>query len=1173
MARISAYKFVSPVASGSDKSPLTSAATKNLTALNNIGFSLTGIANTVKDLHSISVLTVKNDKLYEQARRRREKREADLRAEEELENRKILKGQKGKYEASGKKALGTLSKDSGIKKVFENIFKPFRGVFTALLAFLGKIFALAVTRELLAFVSNPENQKQVRTFLERTAFVFKKLYDFSKWLVKDKFLEGFSSLTAKDSTFGERLRGLGNLLIGITTLGALLNPFGLIDAILRLLGMDFYRPDPNMVNTGSGSGSGSGKPIKKNNKTKTFNNRKIKTVKYDTKSGSNFKLEQTRKNNMMNKVAPEGFKWDSKTQKYVSKGPGLVSTNQKTGNVLKYPSISKTGNRTLLKFLGKKNTLLLKGAFKQLGARIPWMGGVFTAIYSLLAGEPIQQAMFKTIGSLVGGAIGTFLPIPWLGSILGMYAGEYIGDLFYMGFNGATVKEITDKVVADVKAAFQAAVQGGKMALDFAKKGFSRFYEGIPKWTIPTFPKWAQWADFLNIGGKEIPNPLWLNPANMVGIGSTLIKAFFTNDSMTKGPKKTWTLPGFGTKEENQASLGRAGTKAKNDKENLEKAKNALTAIYNKNRMPDGAGHYKLGKYTTGQIVYKPGFMGYNKKYYTFNGKELIPVSEANPLKRENFKSDEQYEAFLAGGGNAKLLEGGIKPEQIVQRGYKAIQNDGQLQSWEQTKSGDSTDVNQVEDGVQVINGEVVEVKNGEIVKGIDPNSNGDITNTGEYKSGYNDGYRDGVNETASAVELTNKETAKGNTRGTAFNTEYTYSGGDIDPRDIAPNHSILEQGFKNPFSPGFSTFASGKKSRPEDTVPDGAFGIGSKSTDDFSKLPQYQSTAKPKKAWWDPLGVFTGKSIGGLVPSRLLGGSGKSFFFGKIFKGISKAVSGVFNGVKKAVTGIVQSPIFNIASTILSFTPLAPIVAGVQAVAGIMSGNPLQAITGAFSLGSSFFPQTFQNITNGINNTFGKVLGGGINGFLTGGVQGALGGLMGGIKGMLPQGVQNFFGKIGGFIEKFPSVGGLINMIPGVANIPGLAGLFGLQDFGDVAFNPMSLFSNIADQFGLGGLFRGITGMMQGEGGFMDGLIEMASELGVNPSVLGVVQGLGTSRFSSSGGTMDASKEYAMQTSLEFIPIPVIIEKLTPIPRPIPINSPVPVKQPAPPQQQQQKK
>ena len=185
MARISAYKFVSPVASGRDKSPLTSAATKNLTALNNIGYSLTGIANTVKDLHRISQLTVKNDKLYEQALRRREKREADLRAEEELENRQILRGQKGKYEASGKKALGTLKKDSGIKKVFENIFKPFRGVFTALLAFLGKIFALAVTRELLAFVSNPENQKQVRTFLERTVFVFKKLYDFTSWLVKD----------------------------------------------------------------------------------------------------------------------------------------------------------------------------------------------------------------------------------------------------------------------------------------------------------------------------------------------------------------------------------------------------------------------------------------------------------------------------------------------------------------------------------------------------------------------------------------------------------------------------------------------------------------------------------------------------------------------------------------------------------------------------------------------------------------------------------------------------------------------------------------------------------------------------------------------------------------------------------------------------------------------------
>ena len=266
--------------------------------------------------------------------------------------------------------------------------------------------------------------------------------------------------------------------------------------------------------------------------------------------------------------------------------------------------------------------------------------------------------------------------------------------------------------------------------------------------------------------------------------------------------------------------------------------------------------------------------------------RDIALIGKKIGMTREFYKTGQSVPVTVIKMEKARVIQV-IDSEK---RGYKAIQNDGQLQSWEQTKSGDSTDVNQVEDGVQVINGEVVEVKNGEIVKGIDPNSNGDITNTGEYKSGYNDGYRDGVNETASAVELTNKETAKGNTRGTAFNTEYTYSGGDIDPRDIAPNHSILEQGFKNPFSPGFSTFASGKKSRPEDTVPDGAFGIGSKSTD------------SKKKAWWDPLGVFTGKSIGGLVPARLKGAStGKCFFFGKIFEQITghDRLQEILNGIE----------------------------------------------------------------------------------------------------------------------------------------------------------------------------------------------------------------------------------------------------------------------------------
>ena len=93
------------------------------------------------------------------------------------------------------------------------------------------------------------------------------------------------------------------------------------------------------------------------------------------------------------------------------------------------------------------------------------MGGLFTAIYSMMNGDHIGMTLFKSLGSLAGGALGTFLPIPFLGSILGMYAGEYVGELLYMGFNGSSPGQIAEKVKADFVAAYKTALRGGQMAL------------------------------------------------------------------------------------------------------------------------------------------------------------------------------------------------------------------------------------------------------------------------------------------------------------------------------------------------------------------------------------------------------------------------------------------------------------------------------------------------------------------------------------------------------------------------------------------------------------------------------------------------------------------------------------------------------------------------------------
>ena len=49
------------------------------------------------------------------------------------------------------------------------------------------------------------------------------------------------------------------------------------------------------------------------------------------------------------------------------------------------------------------------------------------------------------------------------------------------------------------------------------------------------------------------------------------------------------------------------------------------------------------------------------------------------------------------------------------------------------------------------------------------------------------------------------------------------------------------------------------------------------------------------------------------------------------------------------------------------------------------------------------------------------------------------------------------------------------------------------------------------------------------------------------------------------SGSTSEMSQQYALQTKMEFIPVPMIANKLVPIAKPVPINNVVrvPVRQP----------
>ena len=127
---------------------------------------------------------------------------------------------------------------------------------------------------------------------------------------------------------------------------------------------------------------------------------------------------------------------------------------------------------------------------------MPWIGGLLSAAFALLDGDPIDRALFRAAGTLVGGAIGTFFPIPGIATILGSVIGDYAGDLIWMLFNPNSpdggFEQVKRKIFEDSSKALTSSKEaikfiwnwvGPKLAAagDFIKGNkISRFYQSIP---------------------------------------------------------------------------------------------------------------------------------------------------------------------------------------------------------------------------------------------------------------------------------------------------------------------------------------------------------------------------------------------------------------------------------------------------------------------------------------------------------------------------------------------------------------------------------------------------------------------------------------------------------------------------------------------------------------------
>jgi hypothetical protein len=198
-------------------------------------------------------------------------------------------------------------------------------------------------------------------------------------------------------------------------------------------------------------------------------------------------------------------------------GPGLgKGTGATKGGIFKR-GLGKAGSRLQTRIMGRGARLGINRVGARVaskiakfgGGRIPILGPLVVGIMSLMNGEPAGQALFKSGGAALGGFLGTFIPIPVLGTIVGGILGEYVGDLFYQLLTKGVVGGLGNKL----KRTFQKVIDAGTLIKDWFFKGFSNiqkqdggilgnFEIGIPFTNIKF--KLGGWAEMLN----PVGNPL-----------------------------------------------------------------------------------------------------------------------------------------------------------------------------------------------------------------------------------------------------------------------------------------------------------------------------------------------------------------------------------------------------------------------------------------------------------------------------------------------------------------------------------------------------------------------------------------------------------------------------------------------------------------------------------------
>ena len=262
-------------------------------------------------------------------------------------------------------------------------------------------------------------------------------------------------------------------------------------------------------------------------------------------------------------------------------GPGArkgIKGLFQAGKGLAGKGISKVGGFAS-KIFGKAAKFIapgLKGALpavKGFAGRIPILGPIIVGIVSLMSGEPAAQALFKAGGAALGGALGTFIPIPILGTLIGETIGVFVGDLLYELIMGGGIEAVGQKL----KDTFMTIFKGGKAVVNWLGGGIKSFIKNVLMTDPINVPEGGGVRSLLTRGTKKLGLYGFLEGLGFAGGKDGQIDKFF-NPLNLLNPFKFYPLlfkSFFGKRDEGEVSAGTGQTAVVADNQDNKKGQDA----------------------------------------------------------------------------------------------------------------------------------------------------------------------------------------------------------------------------------------------------------------------------------------------------------------------------------------------------------------------------------------------------------------------------------------------------------------------------------------------------------------------------------------------------------------------------------------------------------------------